>query len=126
MRFVMFVKADKQTEAGVLPTKRDLEAMGKFNEEMIKAGVMVDGLGLQPSSKGARVAFDHGQIKVTDGPFVETKELIAGFWILEAKSKEEVIAWAKKVPFQQLPGDGRVPELEIRQVFSDDDLKDVK
>jgi len=125
MRFMMIVKADKQTEAGVLPTKRDLEAMGKFNEEMMKAGVMIEGNGLQPSSKGARVAFENGQIKVTDGPFVETKELIAGYWIIEVKSKEEAIAWAKKVPFQQLPGDGRVPELELRQIFGEEDFKDV-
>jgi len=126
MRFVIFVKADKQTEAGVLPTRRDLEVMDKFNQEMIKAGVMKDGLGLQASSKGARVSFVNGKAQVTDGPFVETKELIAGFWIVDVKSKEEAIAWAKKAPFQQLPGDGRAPELEIREVFDEDAFKDVK
>jgi len=126
MRFLMIVKADRQTEAGVLPTKRELDGMDKFNQEMIKAGVMVDGVGLQDSSKGARVAFVDGRPQVTDGPFVETKELIAGFWVLEVKSKAEAIEWAKKVPFEYLPGDGRVPELEIRQVFGEDDFKDIK
>jgi hypothetical protein len=126
MRFMMIVKADKQTEAGVLPTKQDMETMGKFNEEMIKAGVMVDGAGLQSSSKGARVAFKNGTIEVTDGPFVETKELIAGYWIINVKSLDEAIAWAKKVPFSKLPGDGRVPELELRQFFEEEDFKDLK
>src|SRR5215217_3021387 len=117
MRFMLIVKADKRTEAGILPTRQDIEAMGKFNEEMIAAGVMVDGAGLQPSSKGARVVFQNGKAQVTDGPFVETKELIAGYWIINVKSRDEAIAWASKVPFQQLPHDGRAPELEIRQFF---------
>jgi len=126
MRFMIIVKADKQTEAGVLPTQQGLDVMGKFNEEMIKAGVMVDGAGLQPSSKGARVAFVNGKAQVTDGPFVETKELIAGYWIVNVKSREEAIAWASKVPFQYLPNDGRIPELEIRQFFEEADFADVK
>jgi hypothetical protein len=126
MRFMMIVKADKVTEAGTLPSARDLEVMGKFNEEMIKAGVMVDGVGLQASSKGARVAFVDGKPQVTDGPFPETKELIAGFWMLEVKSKAEAIEWAKKVPFDRLPKSGRTPELEIRQVFAEEDFANVK
>ncbi len=126
MRFMMIVKADKVTEAGTLPTARDLETMGKFNDEMTKAGVMVDGVGLQASSKGARVAFVDGKPQVTDGPFPETKELIAGFWMLEVKSKAEAIEWAKKVPFDHLPHTGRTPELEIRQVFAEEDFADVK
>ena len=125
MRFMIIVKADKQTEAGVLPTRRDLEKMGKFNEEMMKAGIFVDGAGLQPSSKGARVAFANGKAEVTDGPFVETKELIAGYWIINVKSRAEAVAWASRVPFEQLPSDGRVPELEIRQFFEEEDFKDI-
>jgi hypothetical protein len=123
---MMIVKADTATEAGVLPSARDLEVMGKYNEELQKAGVMVDGVGLQASSKGARVAFIGGKPVVTDGPFPETKELIAGFWMLEVKSKAEAIEWAKKVPFDRLPSRDRVPELELRQVFGEDDFKDVR
>jgi hypothetical protein len=126
MRFMIIVKADKRTEAGELPSRRDLEAMGKFNQEMIDAGVMVDGAGLQPSSKGARVVFKGGKPEVIDGPFVETKELIAGYWIVNVKSRAEAVAWASRVPFQHLPNDGRQPELEIRQYFEEDDFKDVK
>jgi hypothetical protein len=126
MRFMMIVKADKDTEAGALPRKADLEAMGQYNEALQKAGVMVDGVGLQASSKGARVAFVEGKPQVTDGPFPETKELIAGFWMLEVESKAEAIEWAKKVPFRHLPGSGRIPELELRQVFGEDDFADLK
>jgi hypothetical protein len=126
MRFMIIVKADKRTEAGELPSKRDLEAMGKFNQEMIDAGVMVDGAGLQASSKGARVVFKDGKPEVTDGPFVETKELIAGYWIVNVKSRAEAVAWASRVPFQYLPNDGRQPELEIRQFFEEGDFKDAK
>src|SRR5436309_11089541 len=88
MRFMMFVKADKTSEAGVLPTQKDLEVMGKYNEELVKAGVLLDAAGLQPSSKGAKVTFQGGKPQVTDGPFVETKELIAGYWLIQVKSKE--------------------------------------
>ena len=110
MRFMMLLKADKRTEAGELPTAKDLEVMGKYNEELLKAGVLLDGAGLQPSSKGAKVTFQNGKPQVTDGPFAETKELLAGYWMIQVKSKEEAIEWAKRVPFE----DG---EIEIRQVF---------
>lgn len=126
MRFMMIVKADKVTEAGTLPTRHDLEVMGQYNQELQKAGIMVDGVGLQASSKGARVAFVGGKPQVTDGPFPETKELIAGYWIIDVRSKAEAIEWAKKVPFDRLPNHGRVPELELRQVFAEDDFKDVQ
>ncbi len=116
MRFMVLVKANDDSEAGIPPTKEMLAAMGKLNEEMVKAGVMLAGEGLQPSSKGARVAFSGGKPKVTDGPFTETKELIAGFWLLQVKSKEEAIAWASRVPFS----DGEV--LEVRQVFEPEDF----
>src|SRR5215467_9576721 len=98
MRFMMIVKANKDTEAGVLPSKELFEAMGKFNEEMVKAGVMLAGEGLQASSKGARVKFSGGKRTVIDGPFTESKELIAGYWLIEVKSKEEAIEWAKRSP----------------------------
>jgi hypothetical protein len=124
MRFMLLVKADINTEAGVLPTRDDLAVMGKFNEELIKAGVLVDGAGLQPSSKGARVSFQNGQVIVTDGPFVETKELIAGYWIINVKSRDEALEWAKRVPFNRLPSAGRTPELEVRQFYEVSDFPD--
>ena len=119
---MVIVKADKRSEAGVMPTEQELATMGKYNQDLIDAGVMVDGAGLQPSSKGARVGFKDGKVVVTDGPFVETKELIAGYWIINVKSKAEAIGWAKKIPFQTLPNDGRVPEVEIRQFFEIEDF----
>jgi hypothetical protein len=122
---MMLVKADKQTEAGALPSAQDLEIMGKYNEQLIKAGVLVDGAGLQPSSKGARVTFEGGKTRVTDGPFAETKELIAGYWIIDVKSREEAIEWARKVPFDRIPNDGRVAEIELRQMFEVADFPDV-
>jgi hypothetical protein len=125
MRFMMLVKADKTTEAGVLPTQKDLEVMGKYNEELVKAGVLLDLAGLQPSSKGAKVSFQGGKVQVTDGPFAETKELIAGYWVIQVKSKEEAIAWAKRVPFDRLPSSGRAPEIELRQMFELTDFPDV-
>ena len=115
MRFMMMVKADKHSEAGVLPDEKMLMEMGKFNEEMVKAGVMLAGEGLQASSKGARVQFAGGKPTVKDGPFAETKELVAGFWLIQVKSKEEAIEWARRVPFQ----DG---EIEVRQVFELEDF----
>ena len=124
MRFMMIVKADKRSEAGVLPTRNDLETMGKYNEQLIKAGILVDAAGLQPSSKGARVVFQGGKPQVIDGPFAETKELIAGYWLINVKSKEEAIEWARKVPFAQLPNDGRAPEIEVRQMFETSDFPD--
>jgi len=117
MRFMILVKADKNSEAGVLPDERILTEMGKFNQELEKAGVMLAGEGLQASSKGARVKFEGAKRTVTDGPFAETKELIAGFWIWEVKSKDEAIAWLKRAPF------GGGTEVEIRQVFEPEDLK---
>src|SRR5712691_6601653 len=116
MRFMMLVRADKNTEAGVLPSKELVAAMGQFNEEMVKAGVLLAADGLQPSSKGARIKFSRGKRTVTDGPFTETKELIAGFWMIQVKSKEAAIEWAKRVPF----ADGEV--IEIRQVFEASDF----
>jgi len=116
MRFMILVKADKNSEAGALPDEKILTAMGKFNLELEKAGVMLAGEGLQASSKGARVKFESTKRTVTDGPFAETKELIAGFWIWEVKSKDEAIAWLKRAPF-----DGGT-EVEIRQVFEPEDF----
>jgi hypothetical protein len=124
MRFMMLLKADKTTESGQLPSRADLEAMGKYNDELIKAGVMLDGAGLQPSSKGAKVTFPHGKPVVTDGPFAETKDLIAGYWMIQVKSRDEAIEWAKRVPVAHIPGDGRVPEIELRQMFEITDFPD--
>lgn len=115
MRFMVMVKADKSSEAGVLPTRDLLAEMGKFNEELVKAGVMLAGEGLQPSSKGSRVKFSKGKKTVIDGPFAETKELIAGFWLWQVRSKEEAIEWLKRAPFEDT-------EVEIRQVFEAEDF----
>jgi hypothetical protein len=125
MRFLMLVKADRNTEAGALPTEKDLTTMGKYNEELVKAGVLLDAAGLQPSSKGARVRFQNGRTEVIDGPFAETKELIAGFWMIKVTSKAEAIEWAKKVPFAQLPSAGRAPEIELRQVYEASDFPEM-
>ena len=118
MRFMIMIKSDKSTEAGVLPSEKLLRDMGNFNEELVKAGVMLAGEGLQPSSKGARVKFSDGKRMVVDGPFTETKELIAGFWIWQVKSKEEAIEWVKRCP-NPLEGDA---EIEIRQIFEAEDF----
>ena len=115
MRFMVIVKADKNSEAGVLPDQKLLSEMGKFNEELAKAGVMLAGEGLQASSKGARVRFSGNKRTVIDGPFSETKELIAGFWLWQVRSKEEAIEWLKRAPFQE-------GEVEIRQVFEAEDF----
>ncbi|HSJ16253.1 MAG TPA: YciI family protein [Longimicrobiales bacterium] len=112
---MMIVRSDEQMEAGVLPTEQELAEMGRYNEELVKAGVMLAGEGLQPSSKGARVRFSGGKPTVTDGPFAETKELIAGFWIIQVNSREEAIEWARRVPFRE-------GEIELRQVFEADDF----
>ena len=119
MRFMVLVKANKDSEAGVLPSQEILAAMGKFNEELVKAGVMLAGEGLQASSKGARVKFSKGKRTVIDGPFSETKELVAGFWLWQVKSKEEAIEWVKRCPN---PFPGTESEIEIRQVFEADDF----
>ena len=114
MRFMVIIKADKDSEAGVMPDEKLLAEMGKFNEELVKAGVMLAGEGLHPSSRGARVRFSGSKRRVIDGPFAETKELIAGFWLIQVKSKEEAIEWVKKIPN---PMPGTESEVEIRQVF---------
>jgi len=114
MRVMVIVRASKNSEAGVLPTTELLTAMGKYNEELIKAGVMLSGEGLQASSKGARVTFRDGSVTVTDGPFAETKELIAGFWIWRVNSMDEAIAWAKRCPN---PMPGEEGQLEIRRIL---------
>jgi len=116
MRFMVIVKANKDSEAGVMPTEKMLTEMGKYNEELVKAGVMLAGEGLHPSSKGARVRFDGKTRSVTDGPFSETKELIAGFWLWQVRSRDEAIEWLKRAPF----ADGE--ELELRQVFEMEDF----
>jgi hypothetical protein len=123
MRFMLILKATKETESGVLPSAELIAAMDKFNESMMKAGVFLAADGLQPSAKGARVSFSAGKRTVTDGPFAETKELIAGFWMIQVKSKEEAVEWASRCP----GGDGKIEhlggtfEIEVRQLF---DLSD--
>jgi hypothetical protein len=116
MRFMVIVKANKDSEAGVMPDRKILEAMGKYNEQLVKAGVMLAGEGLHPSSKGKRVRFSGNQRTVVDGPFAETKELIAGFWLWQAKSMDEALEWLKRAPF-----DGGT-EIELRQVFESADF----
>jgi hypothetical protein len=118
MRFMLIVKATKESEAGILPSEKELADMGKFNEELVKAGLMLAGEGLQPSSKGARVQFSGKKRTVIDGPFAESKELIAGFWLIQAKSLAEAIEWVKRVPFSGQPES----EIEIRQVFEAEDF----
>ena len=118
MRFMVIVKATKDSEAGALPSEELLTAMGKYNEELAKAGILLAGDGLQPSSKGARVRFSGQKRTVVDGPFAETKELIAGFWMWKVKSKDEAIEWVKRCP-NPMPGDS---EIEIRQVFEAEDF----
>jgi hypothetical protein len=116
MRFMVIVKADKDSEAGVMPSQQLLAEMGEYNEKLVKAGIMLAGEGLHPSSKGKRIRFDGDQRAVIDGPFAETKELVAGFWLLQAKSMEEVVEWIKRAPFE------KGAELEIRQVFEAEDF----
>jgi hypothetical protein len=118
MKFMILIKANKDSEAGVLPSQELLTEMGKFNEELVKAGVMLAGEGLHPSSKGARVKFSGAKRTVIDGPFAETKELLAGFWLWRVKSKEEAIEWVKRCPNPM----GTEAEVEIRQVFEPDDF----
>ena len=118
MRFMVMIKANRDSEAGVMPSEKLLAEMGRFNEELVKAGVMQAGEGLQPSSKGARVNFSGKKRTVVDGPFAETKELIAGFWIWQVRSKEEAIEWVKRCP-NPMDGDSQI---EIRQVFEAEDF----
>ena len=115
MRFMIVVKASPESEAGVLPSEEELREMGKYNEELVKAGVMLAGEGLHPSSKGVRIRYSGDQRTVVDGPFSETKELIAGFWLVQVRSREEAVEWAKRVPFRE-------GEVEIRQVFETEDF----
>ena len=116
MRVIVVVKANKDSEAGIMPTEQILTAMGKYNEELVKAGVMLAGEGLHSSAKGKRIKFSGGKHTITDGPFTETKELIAGFWLWQVRSMEEAVEWLKRSPF-----DGGT-EIEIRQVFEADDF----
>ncbi len=115
MRFMVVVKANEDSEAGALPDEKMLAEMGAFNEEMVKAGVMLAGEGLHPSSRGVRIAYSGDKRSVIDGPFAETKELIAGFWIIQVKSRDEAIEWLKRAPFKE-------GEVEIRQVFEAEDF----
>jgi hypothetical protein len=115
MRFMLLVKASKDSEAGVMPSETHLAEMARFNEQMVQAGVMLSGDGLHPSTKGARVRFAGGKPTVIDGPFAETKELVAGYWMIQVKSKHEALDWARRVPFE----DG---EIEVRQVFELEDF----
>ena len=119
MKFMIMVKATKESEAGVMPDEKLLAEMGKYNEELAKAGVLLAGEGLQPSAKGARVRFSGDKRTVIDGPFAETKELVAGFWIIQVRSREEAIEWVKRVPN---PFPGTESEIEIRQVFEAEDF----
>jgi hypothetical protein len=120
MRFMMIVKASKDSEAGVMPGEELLAAMGKYNEELMKSGVLLDAAGLQASSKGARVKFSSGKRTVIDGPFTEAKELIAGYWIIQVKSREEAIEWAKRAPAPH--GPNQESEIELRQFFEMEDF----
>ena len=116
MRFMMIVKSNNESEAGIMPSEQDLAEMAKYNEQLVKAGVMLDGTGLHPTSKGFKVRYDGAtKRQVVDGPFTEAKEAIAGYWIIQVKSREEAIEWAKRVPFQE-------GEVEVRQVFELDEF----
>lgn len=119
MRFMMIVKASRESEAGVMPTNEMIATMTKFNEELQKAGVLVDLSGLQPTSKGFRVKFSGGKRTIVDGPFTESKEIIAGYWVINVKSRQEALEWAKKVPAPQEKGEG---EIEVRQFFELEDF----
>jgi hypothetical protein len=121
MRFMVLVKANADTEAGVMPTEQELVEMGRYNEELMKAGILLAGEGLHPSSKGARVRFSGDQRTVIDGPFSEAKELIAGFWLFQVKSREEAIEWVKRCPNPT----GAMGEIEIRQIFEEADFGDM-
>jgi hypothetical protein len=123
MRFMMIVKANQESESGAMPDEAALAAMGKYNEELVKAGVLLDATGLAPSSEGARVRFSAGgKRKVIDGPFTESKELVAGYWVIQVKSREEAIEWAKRIPFEADPKTGVEPEVELRRLFELDEF----
>jgi hypothetical protein len=120
VQFMMIVKANQDSEAGVMPSEELLSAMGSYNDQLMKAGALVDLAGLQPSSKGARIKFSGRKTSVTDGPFAETKELVAGYWIIKVKSREEAIEWARRIPPPH--GEDEETEVEIRQIFEMDDF----
>ncbi len=124
MRFMMLIKSDATAEAGVMPDEKLIEAMGRYNDELLKAGVLLAAEGLHPSSKGARIRFAGGKRTVLDGPFAEAKELIAGFWMIQVKSREEAIEWASRVPFESGDASSRdgVGEIEVRQIFDEADF----
>ena len=121
-RFMVFVPANEESEAGVLPGEEIIEAMTTYNEELAKAGVLLDLNGLQPTSKGARVKFSNGKATVIDGPFTEAKELVAGYWLIETKSKDEAIEWVKRAPFGEFSKQGGEVEIQVRQVYELGDL----
>ena len=125
MKFMMLLKADRRTEAGQLPTRDELSRMGEYNQEMIDAGILVDGAGLHPTSRGARITWRQGTPVVVDGPFAETKELLAGYWTIKVNSLEEAIAWAKKAPFNLLPQEDGEPQIELRRIYELEDFPDV-
>lgn len=120
MRFMMIVKATKESEAGVMPSQELLSSMGKYNEELMKAGAMLDGGGLKPTSQGFRIKYLGGKKTVVDGPFAESKELVAGYWIIQVKSREEALEWAKRIP--NPAGEGREAEVEVRPFFEMEDF----
>jgi hypothetical protein len=124
MRVMMILKSDPMTEAGTPPTQEALEAMGKYNEEMVRAGVMLDGAGLKPSSQAARVRFEDGEARVLDGPFAETKELLAGFWVIQVQSMDEAVEWAKRCPHEHIPKPDGYAEIELRPYFELDDFEE--
>jgi hypothetical protein len=123
MRFMMMIKANKQTEAGQFPAEKAIAVMAKYNEQLVDAGILLEGAGLQASSKGARVRFSGGKPTVVDGPFAEAKELVAGYWIIQVKSKQEAIEWARRVPFNADLPHGGEGEIEVRQMFDVEDFE---
>lgn len=125
MRFMLLLKAHGRTEGGGLPTARELATMGEYNEQLVKAGVLLDAAGLQPGSKGAKVRFQDGRAEVVEGPLEEGQDRIAGYWVIRVRSREEAIEWAKRMPVDRMPGEGRIPEIELRQMFETSDFPDV-
>ena len=122
-RFMVLMKGDERSEAGILPTPEQFEAMNRFNEELVESGIMLAGEGLHPTSKGAKVRIQRGQVRVIDGPFTEAKEIVAGFWLWQCRTLDEAIEWVKRIPFQAFDdGTDRVGEVEIRQIFESDDF----
>jgi hypothetical protein len=123
MKFMMIVKANQESEAGAMPDEKVLSAMARYNEDLVRAGVLLDLSGLAPSSQGARVRFSAGgKRSVVDGPFTEAKDLIAGYWVIQVKSREEALEWAKRIPFEPDPRTGAEPEVELRRLFELDDF----